>query len=269
MINLSKLSWDEIVAKFEVLPPKTREVFESPSTSATITSACKSQGVIGENDILIVEQMTGLVILGLVDPQMMSKEINEYLSLNDMMKADNITKEIQSKILSLMPPSSPVTPPLGSTPSPATPPKPMFIQRETSVVPIHTPTDGAKSSELERKISSFFSAPKPATPPSAPARLQIGKETVSTPATSGSVRTPLESPRVVHYGELKTVLTPPAPPKTAGANSPSRPAPMSLENIGEAKPAPAPRPATAPLPPVPPSSLPGVRGVPPPPPAVR
>lgn len=156
-------------------------------------------------------------------------------------------------------PAPTAAPSPAKTPVPAKAPAPFVIHKESEFSPV-APTAGGKADMKAQadKIASFFRKDAaPATPNIA--KVQIGAYGAA-PATppAAPTKTGPEIPRVVHYGELKTMLEAPA---AAVPVAPGKTAPVPLGAIG-------PMLQVAPKPPMPATrpAIPGVQGVPPRPP---
>lgn len=295
MITLSK---QQIAAGWDRLTREEREVRFTEENTDILWSTCEAQKV-PEPICHEIATVTAYALLGLISPDTLRSEIGGKITdptiariiadeiigkiIGPITNAEKDSTAMPAMIKSSTPDMSDIRPRIITPESPArpkiqVPSGPMVIHTQTSVAPIPSniaPPDLSRDSGFQSKVESFF-AKKAPTPPPQFARIQSqGSQ------TSPSMNMPkptMEVPRVVHYGELKTILgTAPTTPTPSG----SKPAPLPFSKIGSVAPsrapmptppAPAPKPAPAPSPmPTMPTKtslapLPGVKGVPPPPP---
>jgi hypothetical protein len=224
------------------------------------------------------------VLLGFIHTYDLPGELDRFLEINNPQLAASIAEAIQAKILapiakevdaSYRPPEEKPydgvvemmaeyenkmmeegkqrnAKPQISIPTgiPTETPAPVMLRKEGGIAPIPTPRITSEGA-LSAKLADIFK--RPTTPPimGVKAKVEIGKVTAPAPKPQGPTRTET-GPRIVHYGPQTSPMPAPAP-----------------------KPGEAPRPATlqdlamrsrAPKPPIAPQKLPGVQGVPPPPP---
>ncbi len=328
MTDFKKITNLEIVGRLNTLPANLLAAMENPVYREKIEALLKElQSDTPENRELFVG-ILGYIILGMLpsNTEELGEDLNAICRFNDIEVAEiladkildiidpliesirnnavpfgtfreakpEVTPKDMAKVTSsFTPPTTSASLPTGLTKSQGGTDKPFFIHTETTFSPVAKAKEEPKTGlSLSEKISSIFKSAK--TPTANTAKIGIGGAPAPKPVkTEGIVKTEMDAPRIVHYGEMKTALgkiTVP-PPTPSG-----KPAPVSLGAIGHPKPAPvpsAPNPIPAPTPPpapkpapaprpaqasqaLPPAAphmesqmlvkMPGVKGVPPPPP---
>lgn len=126
-------------------------------------------------------------------------------------KSENKKVQMESRIEPPAPRSITETPAL--IPTPAEPPKPLMVQKEEELKPVGRSGFKLDIGEIFKKPFSIGGNAKssrtgPPAPPKA-ARLEIGEEATERPGGSQrTMRTQEPTPRVVHYTDFRTPLTP-------------------------------------------------------------
>ena len=98
-MDYSLITEQQFQKRFDILPDILKDALSSESDIKSVRQICRAHYLNDEEKILIVEQLTGLVILGFVLPDDLSQEISENLHL-DKKHVDDIASEIDRKIFS-------------------------------------------------------------------------------------------------------------------------------------------------------------------------
>lgn len=98
-MDYSSLTEQQIQKRYYSLPDSIRDVLESEKEIETIRKICRSHHLVDEEKALIVEQLAGLVLLGFVSADDLSREISENIHLNKR-HSDDIASEINRKFFS-------------------------------------------------------------------------------------------------------------------------------------------------------------------------
>lgn len=88
---------EQLVKKYEALPPKLKEVIESSSVFEKVSQICQKY-VLNDEDVQVLTSAIGLVILGLLPPHDLFQEINEYVEVNEKVLTE-VIREINRQIL--------------------------------------------------------------------------------------------------------------------------------------------------------------------------
>jgi hypothetical protein len=95
-MDYSLLTEQQIQKRFDSLPKEIKNVLDSKNDIEIVRQICRNH-YLDEERTLMVEQLTGLVLLGFVLPDELSREISKNLNLNIKHSAD-IAAEIDRKI---------------------------------------------------------------------------------------------------------------------------------------------------------------------------
>lgn len=182
----------EIVLKYQTLPPSLRDALESHYGLNQVREIAKRYSLIGE-DVEVVVQLFGLSLLGFLNPRNLAEELFNFLELRDKKAIDSLTEELIQKIF------VPLKPELQN------------LYRTPSIFPEPT-KKSARQPEVPAPASKEAPAPAAETQPKEQP-VPIRKEGV---VTAGPVPVPLEALRIAPE---------PAPtPKAEAPITPLRPA---------------------------------------------
>ena len=93
----------EIVLKYQTLPPPLRDALESHYGLNQVREIAKRYSLLGE-DVEIVVQLFGLSLLGFLNPRDLAEELFNFLELRDRKKIDLLTEELIQKIFAPLKP---------------------------------------------------------------------------------------------------------------------------------------------------------------------
>lgn len=96
-MDYSSLTEQQIQKRYYSLPDSVRDVLESEKKMEMIGEICRSHHLVDEEKTLIVEQLTGLILLGFVSADDLSREISENVHLNRQHSGD-IASEISRRL---------------------------------------------------------------------------------------------------------------------------------------------------------------------------
>jgi len=98
-MDFSSLTEKDIKQRYESLPKKLKEALDSEDLKGVVYSICTDHNLHDQEKILMLEQLTGLIILGFVSSEDLRGEITEHLEL-DHKTSTLIAQEIDKKIFS-------------------------------------------------------------------------------------------------------------------------------------------------------------------------
>ena len=96
-MNYSLLTEQQFQKKYYFLPENIKAVLDSENNIETARQICRAHHLNDEEKVLVVEQLIGLILLGFVLADDLSREISENIHLNKK-HADDISSEINRKI---------------------------------------------------------------------------------------------------------------------------------------------------------------------------
>ena len=96
-MNYSLLTEQQFQKKYYFLPENIKAVLDSENNIETARQICRAHHLNDEEKVLVVEQLIGLILLGFVPADDLSREISENIHLNKK-HADDISSEINRKI---------------------------------------------------------------------------------------------------------------------------------------------------------------------------
>ena len=96
-MNYSLLTEQQLQKKYYFLPENIKAVLDSENNMETARQICRAHHLNDEEKVLVVEQLIGLILLGFVPADDLSREISENIHLNKK-HADDISSEINRKI---------------------------------------------------------------------------------------------------------------------------------------------------------------------------
>ena len=96
-MNYSLLTEQQFQKKYYFLPENIKAVLDSENNMETARQICRAHHLNDEEKVLVVEQLIGLILLGFVPADDLSREISENIHLNKK-HADDISSEINRKI---------------------------------------------------------------------------------------------------------------------------------------------------------------------------
>jgi hypothetical protein len=100
MIPVDKLTEKNIEKRFGILPPALKKALTSDANQKMALRICQDNQINNEEEILIVQQLAALVILGFLHPDDLGDEINDELALGDPQRADAIAEDFNAKLFS-------------------------------------------------------------------------------------------------------------------------------------------------------------------------
>src|SRR3989344_3625293 len=96
-MDYSLLTEQQLQKKYYFLPENIKAVLDSENNIETARQICRAHHLNDEEKVLVVEQLIGLILLGFVPADDLSREISENIHLNKK-HADDISSEINRKI---------------------------------------------------------------------------------------------------------------------------------------------------------------------------
>ncbi len=96
-MDYSLLTEQQLQKRYYSLSQKIRDVLESENNLKIIHQICRAHQLNDDEKILIVEQLIGLILLGFVSADDLSREIGENIHLNHR-HSDDVASEIDRKI---------------------------------------------------------------------------------------------------------------------------------------------------------------------------
>ena len=287
MINTSILEPDVLLDRLDTLPEPLRIAANNPDTSNIVSITCEQNHITAEPQVLMVQQLVGLVILGFLHDYDLGRELNEALNLNNAKLADDIAKAISAKVfapikaeldknyrplpgesaeksgfphvvvdmkpatlgiptlipssgvkpagtisfgqaprpagapfasaMSGMPAPKPITAGMapGATPQAVPMPAPVILHREAEFKPIQQGSSSLRGDILGKPpagtgATSMFSGRPTGHTPQAPitAKIEFSGSGMMKPQAPIVSRTEASIPRVVHYSDMKTPVSP-------------------------------------------------------------
>jgi hypothetical protein len=205
MIAVDLITEQELDKRFDTLSSKLKEVLTSERTLNIVDQICKKNNITDEEKVLIIHQIVGLVILGLVHPYDLGSEINDALSLENPKFSNAITEELNAKVF-----------------------LPIKAELENNYHPVLT--------HSEQKIIPATPVENPSLPKSAPAPKTISLSDIGwskqpAPSSITSINTPKPTPTIMPTPVAPKITTPaPTVPTLT-------PAPMMLHEDTAFKPA--------------------------------
>ena len=100
-MDYSLLTEQQLQKKYYFLPENIKAVLDSENNMEIARQICRAHHLNDEEKVLIVEQLIGLILLGFVSADDLSREISENIHLNKK-HADDISSEINRKIFALI-----------------------------------------------------------------------------------------------------------------------------------------------------------------------
>lgn len=209
-----QLTEEQIVSKYESLSPKLKEVLGSDFYLERIQNIGK-QFDLSADDVSVLTTATGYVVLGLVPPDNLFKEVNDYLDADERTVVE-VIREINRQILFplhseleklyKLPTHIEETIKLEEVKIP----EPQKVEIKTVAPKPEAPASGELKPLILHEEKSFGAAqdkPKAAPKPfSFPFKVFPAKPKAPAPP---AVKARVEGPeRVVHYSELRTLLEP-------------------------------------------------------------
>ncbi len=221
MIPVEKLTEKNIEKRFGILPPALKKALTSDANQKMALRICQDNQINNEEEILIVQQLAALVILGFLHPDDLGDEINDELALGNPQRANAIAEDFNVKLFSPLrsdldenykPLSGTVSKPAPAAFAPQKNPKPLVVDT-SSATPVASKKD--ESDKGWSKVRSTTTAV--ATDVSKPASFaNIPKPAPISPALS----IPSVTPVIPNASQSPTI---PAAPK-----APAEPAPMMM-----------------------------------------
>lgn len=245
MIQISR---SQALNRYDLLQENLKDSLFSAQNAEIIRRVCASHHLT-EDKTVIIGKIVGYIIMGFIHPEDLAGEIKNALNINPEIAA-SISREIDRKIFSpirndidkvysplegsaeehiidlrKVEEKKEVEPLKEEVVAPEKPEdKPVIIHQEAEIKP---------TAVVKKSLGGLFSAlgakkeeakaPKPVAAEVQIAGEQPPKEEVSKPAAP---------PRVVHYTELRTSLTPPAPAQAA-PTTPTTPTPPTPQQKTE------------------------------------
>ena len=234
-MDYSLLTEQQLQKKYYFLPENIKAVLDSENNIETARQICRAHHLNDEEKILIIEQLIGLILLGFVSADDLSREISENIHLNKK-HADDISSEINRKIF------APIKSEIDKIYAPAATLaeehtidlRQIMKQREEEILPpkietkveappapvegpviIHKEAEIKPTLGIKKSLGGLFDlvGKKEEKPKPVEAQVEIGSG--SQPTTDNK-----QPMRVVHYTEMRTPLTPttqmpPIPPSTS------------------------------------------------------
>jgi hypothetical protein len=96
-MDFSSLTEKDIKQRYDSLPKRLKEASDSEDLKGVVYSICTDHNLHDQEKILMLEQLTGLIILGFISSEDLSGEITEHLEL-DHKTSTLIAQEIDKKI---------------------------------------------------------------------------------------------------------------------------------------------------------------------------
>jgi hypothetical protein len=151
-MDYSTITQELIEKRFDVLPEKVRETLDSEKNQEKTRKIC-SKNFLNEDQSLIVEQLTALILLGFVSPKELQSELIINAALTDE-NAAKIADAIKEDIL------SEAGNDLGRVYSPLTEPTSNEIRAEAAkeAVSIRMPVDAVTNPQLATKLAPTTTA---------------------------------------------------------------------------------------------------------------
>ncbi len=98
MIAVDLITEQELDKRFDTLSSKLKDTLTSERSLSVVDQICKKNNIIDEEKVLIIHQIVGLVILGLIHSYDLGSEINEDLSLENPKFSNAIAEELNAKV---------------------------------------------------------------------------------------------------------------------------------------------------------------------------
>ncbi len=100
MIPVDSITEKELDRRFETLPAKLKEALTSERNLSVVNEVCQKNKIGDEDKVVTLQQIVGLVMLGVVHYYDVGPEINEALSLNNQKFSSAIAEELNAKVFS-------------------------------------------------------------------------------------------------------------------------------------------------------------------------
>ncbi len=246
MIPVELITEEELEKRLETLPDKLKDALTSDRNVNIVGQVCAKNRIAGEEKILMINQIVGLVLLGYVHDYDVATEINEALDLKNPQFSKAVADELSAKIFDPIKADldanyQPIAAPVGSMPT-SVAPAPVPLPPSAPVAPVTPPASSIVSSIIPNKQAAV---PPPAplstpTPPVfakgwstiPPGDLPVPSKTVSPAAPPPSPATP-PAPKAAPLGEFARLGMKQEPQKPS---SPAAPAPIMLHEDVDLKP---------------------------------
>lgn len=96
---MKKYSTDQLWDLYEELPKPLQQTIFSPEVAEDILAICQKNGIKEDENISQVAEMVGYVLLGLLNPANLEKELQKTIGIKKT-TAKNITQEITESVFS-------------------------------------------------------------------------------------------------------------------------------------------------------------------------